>query len=164
MSPTVLSHTLYLLLELFHDFNSQDLPEAFEDNIAVLMGLLHKYLVSPPGYVAASADVEDEDETEAERIRGAICEIIQLYCQKYTEEFTMLDTFVSSLWSMLTSLSSSKRFDGVRRLRHFRTGNGLMMCNSSLARLSIYWRLLSECLAKRVCLKIKPHSRLFVSE
>ena len=114
MSPAILSHTLYLLLELFHDFNSQDLPEAFEDNISVFMELLHKYLVTPPGFVPASADVEDEDETEAERIRGAICEIVQLYCQKYTEEFTMLDTFVQSIWTMLTSLSSSKRFDGVR--------------------------------------------------
>ena len=107
-----MSQTLNTLLELFYDLNAQDLPEFFEDNMAPLMELLHKYLQNPPG-VRASTNDDDEDETEAERIRASICEIVQLYAQQYTDVFEMMDTFVQSVWNMVTGLPPSKRFDGV---------------------------------------------------
>jgi exportin-2 (importin alpha re-exporter) len=37
-----LAQTLLLLLELFHDFTCQDLPEFFEDNLNVFMGDVSK--------------------------------------------------------------------------------------------------------------------------
>jgi exportin-2 (importin alpha re-exporter) len=55
-SLPILAETVQLLLELFHDLSSQDLPPFFEDNIGVFMGnagtgeqgLLLKYLTWEP--------------------------------------------------------------------------------------------------------------------
>lgn len=107
--PTTLSRTLLLLLQIFYDLNCQDLPEFFETNIVPCMALLHKYLTwSRPELVS------DDDEDEAgplEKVRASICEIAQLYTQKYLEEFTMMEQFVETTWTLLTGLGQSVKYD-----------------------------------------------------
>lgn len=112
-TPALLSSALLNLLELFHDLTAQDLPEFFEDNMASLMGLLHKYLERPPGIETVAGAEDEDEETEVERIRAAICEIVQLFSYKYSEEFTQTDAFVQTAWNMVSSLGQSKRFDGL---------------------------------------------------
>ena len=112
-TPALLSSALLNLLELFHDLTAQDLPEFFEDNMAALMGLLHKYLERPPGIETVTGAEDEDEETEVERIRAAICEIVQLFSYKYSEEFTQTDAFVQTAWNMVSSLGQSKRFDAL---------------------------------------------------
>jgi exportin-2 (importin alpha re-exporter) len=110
-----LLETLLLLVQIFYDLNSQDLPEYFEDNIGVFMPLLHKHLTaSYPTIPDPPADDEDADETLHERVRAAICEAVELYATRYTEEFTDLDRFVETVWTVLTKLGTSRRYDAVR--------------------------------------------------
>jgi exportin-2 (importin alpha re-exporter) len=109
----VVAHTLYLLLEVFYDFNSQDLPEFFEDNIETFMSFLHKYLTWSHPALVQGVDEDDEEEGELERIRGTICEISDIYSQRYTEEFRMMGAFVETVWSMVTGLGQGRKYDSV---------------------------------------------------
>lgn len=112
-TPALLSQALLNLIELLYDLNCQDLPEFFEDNLDAVMTLLHKYLERPPGIeTVASAEAED-DETEVERIRASICEVVQLYSYKYADVFKQNDEFVQTVWNMISGLSKSKRFDAL---------------------------------------------------
>lgn len=112
--PKTLSRTLLLLLQLFYDLNSQDVPEFFEDNVEAFMGLLHKYLTwSRPELVTP----DDDDEEEAgplEKIRASICEIAELYTQRYLDVFTMMEKFVETTWTLVTAIGPSVKYDIVR--------------------------------------------------
>lgn len=111
--PQTLSRTLLLLLQLYYDLNSQDLPEYFEDNIEPCMALLHKYLTwTRPELVVQ--DDENDEEGEAgplEKIRASICEIAELYTQRYLEVFSMMEQFVETTWTLVTGLGSSTKYD-----------------------------------------------------
>lgn len=115
--PKTLAKSLLLCLQLFFDLNCQDIPEFFEDNQEPFMQLLHKYLTwSRPELVteAPANDEEDDDEAEAselEKIRASICEIVELYSQRYQDVFPQMDMFVETVWTMVTSLGTSRRFD-----------------------------------------------------
>ena len=114
--PKTLSRTLLLLLQIFYDLNSQDLPEFFEDNIAATMALLHKYLTWTRPELETSDDPDDE-EAEAgplEKIRASICEIAQLYTQQYLDAFSQMEQFVETTWTLVTGLGKSTKYDIVR--------------------------------------------------
>jgi len=104
---------LILLLQLFYDLNSQDLPEFFEDNIEACMTLIHKYLTWSRPELVTNDDDGDEDAEAGplEKIRASICEIAQLYTQQYIEEFKMMEQFVETTWNLVTSLGSSVKYD-----------------------------------------------------
>ena len=65
------------------------------------------------------ADGKDDDETPGplQKIRASICEIAELYAQKYLEEFPQLGSFVNGIWNMLTTVGPGTREDVVR-IRH----------------------------------------------
>lgn len=111
--PQTLARTLLLLLQIFYDLNSQDIPEFFEDNVEACMSLLHKYLTwSRPELI--SQDSDDDEEGEAgplEKIRASICEIAELYTQRYLEVFPMMEQFVETTWTLVTGLGSSTKYD-----------------------------------------------------
>ncbi|GES89790.1 importin-alpha export receptor [Rhizophagus clarus] len=103
-----LSQTLLLLLKLFYDLNWQDLPPFFEDNIDECMSFLHKYLT----YNNPLLDSMSEDEAgPLEKVKSIICEICALYATKYEEVFTMLQTFVETVWTLLTTTGLESKYD-----------------------------------------------------
>ena len=110
--PKTLGRTLLLLLQLYYDLNCQDVPEFFEDNLAAFMDLLHKYLTwSRP---ELKSDEDDEEAGDVEKIRSSICEIVELYSQRYQEVFPQMDKFVETVWTMVTGLGQGRKYDIVR--------------------------------------------------
>lgn len=97
----ILFETLLLLSKVFYDLNCQDIPEFFEDHMADFMGIFHKYLTyNEPGHVVL-----------LQELQSSICEIVELYTQRYEDLFVMLPDFVTTIWGLLTRLTSDSRTD-----------------------------------------------------
>ncbi|PIA15174.1 Cse1-domain-containing protein [Coemansia reversa NRRL 1564] len=106
----VLLHSLALLCQIYYDLNCQDLPPFFEDHMGEFMGTFHKYLV----YSNPQAEGDDDDVAgDVEEVKASICEIIELYAQRYEEDFPQLPQFVETVWSMLTTVGRAHKYDGV---------------------------------------------------
>ncbi|KAI5479889.1 importin-alpha export receptor [Pseudohyphozyma bogoriensis] len=113
---TLLSKTLLLLLQLYHDLNSQDLPEFFEDRLPEFMNLLLKYLDWNPSPVAEDEDEEEEEATDLEKIKAEVCDIASLYSLRYLDAFGeggFLQPFVERTWGLLTKLGKSVKYDSL---------------------------------------------------
>ncbi|RXK37557.1 importin-alpha export receptor [Tremella mesenterica] len=114
-SLPLLAQSLLLLVQLFHDLSSQDLPPFFEDHLGEFMGdeahegWLLKYL----SWERPELKGDDEDEAPGplQKIRAATCEIAELFAQKYLEVFPQLGSFVSAVWNMLTTIGPGTRED-----------------------------------------------------
>ncbi|OXB34588.1 importin-alpha export receptor [Cryptococcus neoformans] len=113
-SILLLGQTLLLLIQLFHDLSSQDLPPFFEDHMTEFMGgdqpgWLRKYL----DWEVEELKGDDDDEAPGplQKIRSSICEIAELYAQKYSDVFIQLGSFVDGVWNMLTRVGTSTRED-----------------------------------------------------
>lgn len=75
---------------------------------------------------------QDDDEAPGplQKIRSSICEIAELYAQKYLDAFPQLGIFVNGVWTMLTTVGPGTREDVVS----LRMGPGrpaLNQCSSS---------------------------------
>lgn len=101
--------TMNLLMKLFYDLSCQDLPPAFEDNMAAITGLLHKYLV----YDNPLLHTDDESESGIlEYVKAGIFEALILYVQKYEDAFgTELPKFIQSSWEFLTNIGLETKYD-----------------------------------------------------
>ncbi|WWC58466.1 uncharacterized protein I303_101008 [Kwoniella dejecticola CBS 10117] len=108
-SLQLLSQSLILLVQLFHDLSSQDLPPFFEDHLNEFMTWLRKYLDWENEQL--KGDEDDEAPGPLQKIRASICEIAELYAQKYSDVFTQLGTFVDGVWNMLTRIGTGTRDD-----------------------------------------------------
>ncbi|GAA6039444.1 hypothetical protein JCM8097_009549 [Rhodosporidiobolus ruineniae] len=116
----VLLRTLLLLMQLFYDLSSQDLPPFFEENLGQFMPLLLKYLdYSLPAHLAPPAGEDDDEDEEAgdlEAAKAEICDIAQLYSLRYLDAFGeggYLGPFVEKTWGLLTKLGPQVRYDGL---------------------------------------------------
>lgn len=100
---------LNLLVKLFYDLSSQDLPPIFEDNLASITSLLHTYLTYENPLLAT----DDESESgPLEFVKAGICEVMTLYMQKYEDAFGELcKPFITSSWSLLTTIGPETKFD-----------------------------------------------------
>ncbi|KAJ2057182.1 importin-alpha export receptor [Coemansia sp. S146] len=106
----ILLHSLMLLCQIYYDLNCQDLPPFFEDHMAEFMQTFHKYLV----YMNPNAESDDDDVAgDLEEVKASICEIIELYAQRYEEDFKQLPQFVATVWDMLTTVGATRKYDGV---------------------------------------------------
>jgi len=98
---------LRLACVVFHELNWIDLPEFFEDNLAVWMGHFHRYLALNDARVKPGDD--DVEEGPLEALQAAILDCVALYADKYDEEFEpFFATFVQDAWSLLSSASASR--------------------------------------------------------
>lgn len=121
-SPLITS-TLLLLLQLFHDLSAQDLPPLFEDNLSSIFALLLRYLnpkASPDGIFIknpALAKIMDGSEDEVvpqdgQKIRAEICSIGELYAQRYLDAAeSMVPGLVKSVWEMLGGCGRGEKED-----------------------------------------------------
>lgn len=98
-----------LLVKLFYDLSSQDLPPIFEDNLAEVTSLLHKYLTYENPLLAT----DDESESgPLEYVKAGICEVMTLYMQKYEDAFgDLCQPFITSAWTLLTTIGPETKFD-----------------------------------------------------
>ncbi|KAE9048933.1 Exportin-2 [Phytophthora rubi] len=91
---------LRYMSRIYYSLNWQDLPEYFEDHISEWMGEFLSYLsYENPALV----DTDNEDEPgPIDRLLVAIVENINLYAEKYDEEFKpFLQKFTEVIWNLL---------------------------------------------------------------
>ncbi|XP_052163745.1 exportin-2 [Oryza glaberrima] len=92
---------LRLCCEIFYSLNSIDLPEFFEDHMREWMTEFRAFLTTsyPPAIEADGAP---------DALRAAVCDNLQLYMEKYEEEFRgYLKEFVEAVWGLLMAPSVS---------------------------------------------------------
>lgn len=101
--------TMNLLVNIYFDLNCQDIPEFFEDHSTEGFEIIHRYLV----YTNPLLESEDEDESgPMETLKSSICELLQLYTQRYEEVFEpFISQFVDSILQLLVSFDSNKKYD-----------------------------------------------------
>jgi exportin-2 (importin alpha re-exporter) len=109
-----------LLVKLFYDLSSQDLPPIFEENLSHVTSLLHKYLTYDNPLLATE---DDSESGPLEFVKAGICEAMTLYMQKYEDEFGELcQPFITSTWNLLTTVGPETKFDIlVSKALHFLT-------------------------------------------
>lgn len=105
---TGLMETMHLMIKIYFDLNCQDLPEFFEDNMKAFMGVFHKYLV----YNNPQLEGDEDESGVLENLKSSICEVLELYTQRYEEEFgSMLPQFVEITWNLLTTTGAQPKND-----------------------------------------------------
>lgn len=103
--------SLELMCKVFNSLNSQDLPEYFEDNMAIWMQAFHSLLVND---VPCLKTNDDDEPGIMEMLRSQICDNISLYAQKYDEEFAQfMQQFVTAVWGLLVNTGQQPKFDAL---------------------------------------------------
>ncbi|CAL7948888.1 unnamed protein product [Xylocopa violacea] len=107
----VIYSSLVILSKVFYSLNFQDLPEFFEDNMAVWMRNFHILLNTD---VPSLRSTDEEEAGVIEQLKSQVCDNIGLYAQKYDEEFQpYLPDFVTAVWNLLTSTGQQPKYDAL---------------------------------------------------
>ena len=105
----VIFSSLVLICKIFYSLNFQDLPEFFEDNMAIWMTHFLALLTTD------NKLLQTEDEEEAgllEQVKSQICDNVAMYAQKYDEEFSPhLPNFVTAIWNLLINTGTQVKYD-----------------------------------------------------
>ena len=105
----VVYSSLVLCAKIFYSLNAQDLPEFFEDNLAIWMpNFLQILSVENP-----LLETDSEDEVGSlQQVKSEICDIVSMYAQKYHEEFeSYICQFVDAVWKLLISSGKEPKYD-----------------------------------------------------
>ena len=96
-------------MKLLYDLSVQDLPPVFEDNMSVLVPILHKYLTYDNPLLHTD---RGDDAGPLELVKSGIFEVLGLYVQKYEDAFgDYVEKFVASSWSLLTTIGLETKYD-----------------------------------------------------
>ena len=99
----VVMEALRLICRIFYSLNWQDIPECFEDSMAEWMGGFVQYLS-----YANPALLRPDEENEPgpiEKLQAAVVENVNLYADKYEEEFQPhLPSFTTAIWGLATQV------------------------------------------------------------
>jgi exportin-2 (importin alpha re-exporter) len=97
-----------LLIRLLYDLSCQDIPTIIETHLQPITVLLHKYL----SYANPIFDGEEDEATPLETLKSDICDALQLFTNKYDEDFNQfVQEFTNNVWNVLSSVGPEKRFD-----------------------------------------------------
>ncbi|KAI0472065.1 chromosome segregation protein [Xylariaceae sp. FL0804] len=112
--------TMSLLIKVFYDLSCQEMPPQFESNLQGISTLLHKYLTYENPVLATD---EDSEAGVVETVKADICEALELYVNKYDDDFgPYTQVFISSAWNLLSAIGPETKFDNlVSRALHFLT-------------------------------------------
>ncbi len=104
-----LFQVMLLLIKIYYDLNCQDIPEFFEDNLEIGMSIIHTIF----NYQNPLLNTDDDDEAGIlEKIKSAICELIQLYTVQYEDVFqSKIPIFIETCWSLLVSIGPESKYD-----------------------------------------------------
>ncbi|XP_065835695.1 exportin-2-like [Oscarella lobularis] len=108
-SLKIIFSSLTLVCKIFYSLNYQDLPEFFEDNMAVWMDNFLTLLTADNKLL----QTDDEDESgPLELIKSQICNNVAMYAQKYDEEFQpYLARFVTAVWELFVTTGPQVKYD-----------------------------------------------------
>ncbi|CAM1508372.1 Fc.00g052200.m01.CDS01 [Cosmosporella sp. VM-42] len=112
--------TLDLQIKIMYDMSCHDMPPIFEENLASISELLHKYLT----YSNPLLETEDDDETSiVDTVKADICEILELFTVKFDEDFSKYcQPFIEKAWNLLSSTGTETKYDIiVSKALHFLT-------------------------------------------
>ena len=108
----VLFNCIKIILKLFYCLNSVDLPEYFEDHMPDWMNLFRKYLILETTNSYLIGDIDDDAPSLLHKIQSLVCSNINLYEEKYEEEFQpYLQTFLKDVWSLLMKPLNEIKYD-----------------------------------------------------
>ncbi|KAI0012782.1 CAS/CSE protein [Xylariaceae sp. FL0662B] len=112
--------TMSLLIKVFYDLSCQDMPPQFESNLEHISELLHKYLTYENPLLATD---DDSEAGVIETVKADICDALELYVNKYDDDFgRYTQVFISSAWSLLSSIGPETKYDNlVSKALHFLT-------------------------------------------
>ncbi|KAK3327683.1 CAS/CSE protein [Cercophora scortea] len=100
--------TMSLLIRIFYDLSCQDLPPIIETNLKQITARLHKYL----SYTNPLFNDEEDEATPLETLKSDICDALQLYANKYDDDFgEFVPEFTNVVWNVLSSVGPQKRYD-----------------------------------------------------
>ena len=100
--------TMSLLIKIFYDLSSQDMPPIVETHLQPITGLLQKYL----SYSNPAFDGDDDEATAVENVKADICDALQLYANKYDDDFgAYTEPFIHSVWGLLSTTGPEKKYD-----------------------------------------------------
>jgi exportin-2 (importin alpha re-exporter) len=101
--------TLNLIIRIFYDLSCHDLAPDFEDNIAAIAGVWHKYLIYDNPLLHTDTD---EESGPLEFVRTGILEAAALYIDQFDDAFgSFIPQFVESSWHLLTSIGPETKYD-----------------------------------------------------
>ena len=98
------------MCRVFFSLNWQDLPEFFEDHMGDWMEMFLQFLA----YTNATLSDPDEEVEPGpiEQLQAAIVENVNLYAEKYEEEFMPhLPPFAQAVWALLGRLGGQTKYD-----------------------------------------------------
>ena len=114
VNAKVLFQSIKHMLKIFYCLNSVDLPEYFEDHMKEWMELFKKYLTLNTQNPELIGDEDDDKPSILHRVQGLICQNINLYVEKYEEEFNpYLQVFLTDVWTLLMKNLLSPRYDSL---------------------------------------------------
>lgn len=94
--------------QLFLALNSQDLPEFFEDNMAVWM----EHFLTLLNFTSPLLVSSDDEMGVLEQVKSQVCKNITLYAGKYREEFEpFIENFVTAAWNLLSNTPLDIKYD-----------------------------------------------------
>ena len=104
--------SIRVCLRVFLSLNSLDLPEYYEDHMDDWFERFKAFLAPDFSCPAIAGDDDDDKPSLVEQAQAAVCENLELYMQKYEEEFgKYLPTFVPLVWQLLVAKGSQARYD-----------------------------------------------------
>jgi exportin-2 (importin alpha re-exporter) len=99
-----------LLTRIFYDLSCQDLPPVIETHLQPITVLLHKYL----SYTNPIFDGEEDEATPLETLKSDICDALQLYTNKYDDDFGQyVQEFTNNVWNVLSTVGPERRYDSL---------------------------------------------------
>lgn len=108
---TIYLENYLLLIQIYYDFNCQDIPEFFEDNMNQFFNIIHKYLTFNSNLITKSD--EDEEVDILIKLKTSIVELLSLYVTRYADEFKpLISTFITSVWQLIYNyISDQPKYD-----------------------------------------------------
>ena len=112
--------TMSLLIKVFYDLSCQEMPPQFESNLEQISTLLVKYLEYDNPILVTD---EPSEVGLIETVKADICEALQLYVQKYDDDFgRYTPVFISKAWNLLSAIGPETKYDNlVSKALHFLT-------------------------------------------
>jgi exportin-2 (importin alpha re-exporter) len=89
-----------LMIQIYYDFNCQDIPEFFEDNMNQFFAIIHKYLMFNSNLIT---NAQEDDEVDILiKLKTSIVELLSLYVSRYADVFQpLISSFITSVWQLI---------------------------------------------------------------